>query len=62
MKKYLNVGCGRNQAESTEQIEWVNLDQFEEVNPDVVCDMTKGLPFEDSEFDHVRATACLGQI
>ena len=45
MKKHLNVGCGRNQAESTEEIEWVNLDQFEEVAPDVVCDMTKGLPF-----------------
>jgi predicted SAM-dependent methyltransferase len=62
MVKNLNVGCGRLHKKSSDDVEWINLDQFEEVNPDVVCDMTKGMPFKDGEINHIEAMACLGQI
>lgn len=62
MKKHISVGCGKLHEKTTNEIEWINLDMFEEVNPDVVCDMTKGIPFDDNTFDHVKAYACLGQI
>ena len=60
--KHLNVGCGRNQIKNQEGIEWINIDRVDSVNPDITCDMTKGLPFEDNEITHIRALACLGQI
>ncbi len=60
--KHLNIGCGWLQNASTDTIEWTNLDQFAEVNPDIVCDMTKGIPFDDNYFDYITAIACLGQI
>ncbi len=61
-KKHLSVGCGKIHDKSTNDIRWTNIDMVAEVMPDVVCDMTKGLPFKDNEFDHVKAFACLGQI
>ncbi len=61
-KQHLSVGCGKLHENSTDEIQWTNLDQFAEVNPDIVCDMTKGIPFDDNYFDHIRAIACLGQI
>lgn len=60
--KYLSVGCGRLHEISRNGIEWINLDREASVNPDIVCDMTKGLPFDDGEITHIRAMACLGQI
>lgn len=62
MLKYINVGCGKLQEKSTDEIEWINVDQFAEVKPDLVHDMTKRFPFEDSSIDQIRAIACLGQI
>ncbi len=61
-KQHLSVGCGKLHEISTDEIQWTNLDQFAEVNPDIVCDMTKGIPYEDNYFDHVKAMCCLGQI
>ena len=29
MKKYLSVGCGKLHEKTTEEIEWTNLDKFE---------------------------------
>lgn len=62
MLKYINVGCGKLQEKSTPEIEWINVDQFEEVKPDLVHDMTKRFPFEDNTIDQIRAIACLGQV
>jgi predicted SAM-dependent methyltransferase len=60
--KYLNVGCGRQHQKSGDGIEWINIDRIDAVNPDMTCDMTQGLPFEDGEIAHIQAIACLGQI
>ena len=60
--KYLNVGCGRLHQKSGDGIEWINIDRIDSVNPDITCDMTQGLPFEDGEIAHIQAIACLGQI
>lgn len=62
IRRCLNVGCGKLQKASTDEEDWVNLDQFAEVNPDVVHNMTTRFPFEDNEFDFIQAIACLGQI
>lgn len=62
MLKYLNVGCGRLHQKSGDGVEWINIDRVDSVNPDITCDMTQGLPFEDGEISHIQAMACLGQI
>jgi len=62
MHKCLNVGCGKLHIKSSAIEEWINLDRVTSVNPDIVCDMTQGLPFEDNEIFYIHAIACLGQI
>ncbi len=64
MKKHLSIGCGKLHEKSTEEIQWINLDKFAEVNPDVVHNMIdrNGFPFDDNTFGHVKAFCCLGQI
>jgi len=53
-KKCLNLGCGLDQRQSTEEEKWVNVDIREEVKPDLVWDMEKTpYPFPDCEFDLV---------
>lgn len=42
----LQVGCGRRKMEG-----WCNVDLNPAWNPDVLVDVTKGLPFEDESFD-----------
>ncbi len=69
MRRCLNVGCGKLQRASTEEEEWVNLDQVPALDKSlktvnfVAHDMTssEGLPFKDEEFDLIHAIACLGQ-
>lgn len=43
----LNLGCG-----IYKKVGWINIDQYESVNPDVVCDIRK-LPYEDGVADDV---------
>lgn len=45
----LNLGCGDHKADG-----WVNIDSFEGVNPDCLCDVAS-LPFSD---DSVEAIYC----
>ena len=53
----LNLGCGFRPEEG-----YVNIDNREEVSPDLVCDITKGLPYEDDSVDEVRAFDFLEHI
>lgn len=46
----LNLGSGLRPQEG-----FVNIDNRAEVNPDLVCDITKGLPYEDNEIDEIIA-------
>lgn len=53
----LNLGCGPFKEDG-----YINIDIRPEVNPDKVVDVTKGLPFEDSSVDEVRAFDFLEHI
>ena len=53
----LNLGCGFAHAEG-----YVNIDNRVEVEPDLVCDVTGGLPYGDSEVDSIRAYDFLEHI
>ncbi len=49
MKK-LNLGSGNRPVEGH-----INIDSQERVKPDMVLDITKGLPFESDSVDEIRA-------
>lgn len=51
MKLCLNIGCGDDKRESTEDEEWINVDIREEVTPDLVCDIREGLPYDEKRVD-----------
>lgn len=53
----LNLGCGTAKLEG-----YVNIDYREDLEPDLVCDVIKGLPYEDSSVDLVRAHDFLEHI
>lgn len=53
----LNLGCGYGHLEG-----FVNIDNREEVAPDMVCDVLDGLPYEDGSVDMVRADDFLEHI
>lgn len=46
----LNLGSGNRPIAG-----YVNIDIQERVNPDVVCDVLHGLPYEDNSVDEVRS-------
>jgi len=46
----LNLGCGGNKRKG-----YVNIDIRSSVNPDIVHDLTKPLPFENESVDEVFA-------
>lgn len=46
----LNLGCGKRKIPGFE-----NVDNQERVNPDLLLDVTKGLPYEDGSVDEVMA-------
>lgn len=50
MKLKLNLGSGLRKIDG-----YVNIDIRPEVNPDLVCDVTGGLPFDDNSAEEVRA-------
>ena len=63
MKQALNIGCGRNTIQSTEEIEWTNVDSYErEAKLDVTCDLTKNFPFEKNTYDYVYAEQFLEHL
>jgi GT2 family glycosyltransferase/predicted SAM-dependent methyltransferase len=53
----LNLGCGLKHIDG-----YVNVDNRLEVKPDICCDVTNGLPWEDSSVDYVRAFDFLEHI
>ncbi len=53
----LNLGCGY-----ALQSGYVNIDNRAEVNPDLVCDVLEGLPYDDNSVDEVRAFDFLEHI
>ena len=55
--KRLNLGCGINQKEG-----YVNCDISEEVNPDMIVDLEKPLPFEDNSIDRIMSNHILEHI
>lgn len=50
IQKKLNLGCGKDYRNG-----WVNLDAVAALNPDIVHDLSKPLPFADQSFDFVLA-------
>lgn len=63
MMKALNLGCGNDYRESTEEVSWINLDNGN-CKVDVHFDLDKDdhLPFLDNEFDLVLAIQVLEHI
>ncbi|MHB8871221.1 MAG: class I SAM-dependent methyltransferase [Candidatus Doudnabacteria bacterium] len=46
----INLGCGYRKIEG-----FINIDNREECDPDILFDISKGLTFEDNSVDHVRS-------
>ena len=53
----LNLGCGYRKHDG-----YVNIDNRKEVNPDLCCDVTEGLPYSDDSVDEVKAIDFLEHI
>ena len=53
----LNLGCGFRPIK-----DFINIDNRPEVNPDLIWDITDGLPYKDNEIDGVRAWDLLEHI
>jgi predicted SAM-dependent methyltransferase len=56
MKK-INLGCGYKKLDG-----FTNIDNRPEVNPDLVCDVMDGLPFDDDSVDYVLANDFLEHL
>ena len=53
----LNLGCGYKKLK-----DFINIDNREEVVPDLLCDVIEGLPYDDDSVDMVRAYDFLEHI
>ena len=53
---YLNLGCGLQHKQSTENKTWVNLDNDLRTKPQVLRDVKRGLPFNTGIFSVVYAS------
>lgn len=56
-RQYLDIGCGLNVHPS-----FVNLDYSWHPGIDVVCDITRGIPFPNHRFDGIFSEHCLEHI
>jgi GT2 family glycosyltransferase/predicted SAM-dependent methyltransferase len=54
---HLNLGSGLRPQKG-----FVNIDNRKEVNPDLVCDVIEGLPYDDNSVDSIRAHDFLEHI
>lgn len=45
----LNLGCGYRKLNG-----FINIDNRIECNPDLVCDLTESIPFEDDSIDEIK--------
>jgi len=53
----LNLGCGVHKLEG-----YINIDKDPKVNPDIVRDIEKGLPFSDNTVEEVYASHFLEHV
>jgi predicted SAM-dependent methyltransferase len=53
----LNIGCGPYKLEGA-----INIDRNPRQNPDIVRDVTKGLPFDDDSVDYIQASHFLEHL
>lgn len=53
----LNLGCGYRKKKG-----FINIDNRPVVHPDLCCDVTEGLPFDDNSVDEVTAQDFLEHI
>jgi len=53
----LNIGCGRNKKEG-----YINIDKNPVFEPDIIRDITRGLPFNDDSIDEIYTSHCLEHI
>lgn len=59
----INLGCGNEYFQSDENVEWINVDMQEnDGKVDVITDVSKELPFEDSTADIIVASHILEHI
>lgn len=53
----LNIGSGWDKLKG-----FINIDKAEEVKPDLVIDIEKGLPFKDNYFNYIFSSHCLEHV
>ena len=53
----LNLGCGYRKLK-----DFINIDNREDVQPDLFCDVVEGLPYDDDSVDMIRAYDFLEHI
>jgi len=56
-QRKINLGSGRRKLDG-----YINIDNRAELEPDIVCDVIKGLPYCENELDEVRAFDFLEHI
>ena len=57
MNRGINLGCGNQHFDSTDEIEWINMDLNDRDGKiEVAGDVSKKLPFKDGEFDVMVAS------
>ena len=57
MKRGINLGCGNQHFDSTDEIEWINMDLNDRDGKiEVAGDVSKQLPFENEHFDVMVAS------
>ena len=60
MKKiYLNVGCGRDIKENTDEIQYINIDQHLGNGANLKHKLPKPLPFKECEIDGIYCSHLL---